>query len=108
MLLIEVCHMCSLSFLVLFGSLFDFVFLRIIRTTGRSEGKNLSNNRLEIKYIILGIDHCPLPLNGCMFEKINECTSNMLKHLEKTVFKGIKLLKKQNTGNKTAYKKVLT
>jgi hypothetical protein len=31
------------------------------RTTGRSEGKNLSNIRLEIKYIILGVDHLPPP-----------------------------------------------
>jgi hypothetical protein len=41
-----------------FLALFDFFFyLRIIRTRGRSEGENLSNIRLEIKYIILGIDH---------------------------------------------------
>ena len=39
------------------GSLEPLVSLRIIRTTGRSEGINLSNIRLEIKYIILGVDH---------------------------------------------------
>jgi hypothetical protein len=41
-----------------------FISLGIIRTTGRSEGKNLSNIRLEIKYIILilGVDHFPPPL----------------------------------------------
>ena len=44
-----------------FLALFDFFFyLRIIRTRGRSEGENLSNIRLEIKYIILGIDHLAL------------------------------------------------
>ena len=37
-------------------ALFDFFFhLGIIRTTGRYEGKNLSNIRFEIKYIILGV-----------------------------------------------------
>jgi hypothetical protein len=39
------------------GSLEPLVSLRIIRTTDRSEGINLSNIRLEIKYIILGVDH---------------------------------------------------
>ena len=33
-----------------------YFYLGIIRTTGRSEGKNLSNIRFEIKYIILGVD----------------------------------------------------
>jgi hypothetical protein len=46
-------HFLCLSFLALF-ELF-FFYLRIIRTTGRSEGKNLSNSRLEI---IVGV--CPL------------------------------------------------
>jgi hypothetical protein len=42
-----------------------FFYLRIIRTTGRSEGKNLSLiRRLEIKYIILGVD-------SRIFEMIN-------------------------------------
>ena len=49
-------HFLCWSFL----ALFDFFYLRIIRTTGRSEGKNLSNIRLEIKYIILGVDHFAL------------------------------------------------
>jgi hypothetical protein len=39
---------------------FIFLYLRIIRTTGRSEGKHLSNIRLEIKYIILGVDRFAL------------------------------------------------
>jgi hypothetical protein len=43
------------------GSLELLVSLRIIRTTDRSEGINLSNIRLEIKYIILGVDHFPPP-----------------------------------------------
>jgi len=47
-----------------FLALLDFFFLRIIRTTGRSEGKNLSLIRLEIKYIILGVD-------SRIFEMIN-------------------------------------
>ena len=56
-------HFLCWSFL----ALFDFFFLRIIRTTGRSEGKNLSNIRLEIKYIIMGVDHfAPI-----IFEMIN-------------------------------------
>jgi hypothetical protein len=37
-----------------------FYYLRIIRTTGRSEAENLSNIRLEIKCIILGVDHFAL------------------------------------------------
>ena len=86
LLLIQVYHICSLSFLVLYGSFFDFFSLRIIRTTGRSEGKNLSNIKLEIKYIILG-------RNGRIFEMINECTSNLLKHLEKTFSKASNCLK---------------
>jgi hypothetical protein len=47
------------QFLLSFLALFDFFFyyLRIVRTTDRSEGGNLSNIRLEIKYIILGVDH---------------------------------------------------
>jgi hypothetical protein len=46
-------HFLCWSFL----ALFDFYFyLGIIRTTGRYEGKNLSNIRFEIKYIILGVD----------------------------------------------------
>jgi hypothetical protein len=51
-------HFLCWSFLAPFD--FLFFYLRIIRTTGRSEGKNLSNIRLEIKYIILGIDHLAL------------------------------------------------
>jgi hypothetical protein len=47
-------HFLYWSLLALFG--FIFLNLRIIRTTGRSEGKNLSNIRLEIKYIILGVE----------------------------------------------------
>ena len=98
MLLIQVCHICSLSFLVLFGSILDFVFLlRIIRTTGRSEGKNLSNIRLEIKYIIMGVDHfAPI-----IFEMINECTSNLLKHLEKTFPKASNCLENKIQKNCT-------
>ena len=71
MLLIQVCHICSLAFLVLFGSLFDF-FVYLIRTTGRSEGKTL-----EIKYIISGVDHFapppppPPPPPPRIFEMIN-------------------------------------
>ena len=105
MLLIQVCHICSLPFLVLFSSLFRLFFsLRIIRTTGRSEGKNLSNIRLEIKYIILGVDHLltppPLPRNGCMFEMINECTSkawNCLKnkYRKQTAYKQVFKFKKK-------------
>ena len=92
-----------------FLALFDFFFyLRIIRTRGRSEGENLSNIRLEIKYIILGVDHLPpAPRNGRIFEMINECTSNLLKLslLREDFFKGIKLLKKQKTENKLHTKK---
>jgi hypothetical protein len=33
-----------------------YFYLGIIRTTGRYEGRNLSNIRFEIKYIILGVD----------------------------------------------------
>jgi hypothetical protein len=39
---------------------FIFLYLRIIRTTCRSEGKHLSNIRLEIKYIIVGVDRFAL------------------------------------------------
>ena len=46
-------HFLCWFVLVLFD-LFFFCYLRIIRTTGRSEGKHLSNSRLEMKYIILG------------------------------------------------------
>ena len=106
MLLIQVCYICSLSFLVLFGSLFDFFSLRIIRTTGWSEGKNLSNIRLEIKYIILGVSHFPPPRNGGIFEMINQYTSNFLKHLEKTFSKASNCLKTKHR-KQTAYKKVL-
>jgi hypothetical protein len=42
------------------------------------------DSRLEIKYIIVGVEHLKLPRNGRIFEMINECTSNLLKHLEKT------------------------
>ena len=49
---------------------FMFLYLRIIRTTGRSEGKNLRNITLEIKYIILGVDHFALSTSR-IFEMIN-------------------------------------
>jgi hypothetical protein len=49
----------------------------------------------------------PIPRNDRIFEMINECTSNLLKHLEKTFSKASNCLKtkyrKQN-----ARKKVLT
>jgi hypothetical protein len=41
--------------------------------------------------------YLPTTRNGRIFEMINESTSNLLKHLEKT-FSVIKLLKKQNSG----------
>ena len=74
--------------------------LWMIRTTGRSEGKNLSNIRLEIKYINLGVEH--FALSYIWNDKI---TTNLLKHLREDFFKGIKLHKKQNTENKLHTKK---
>jgi hypothetical protein len=62
----------------------------------RSEGKNLSNFRLEIQYIILGVDHLSPP--PPIFEMINY--KNFFETPRKDFFKGSKHLKKQNTENK--------
>ena len=64
----------------------------------RSEGKNLSNIRLEIQYIILGVDHLPPPPPPSIIEMINY--NKFVEALREDFFKGIKQLKKQNTKNK--------
>jgi hypothetical protein len=55
-LLIQVWHLLTFFVGPFWLFLTFYFYLGIIRTTGRYEGKNLSNIRFEIKYIILRVD----------------------------------------------------
>jgi hypothetical protein len=47
------------------------------------------------------LTNCMPPRNGRIFEMINECTSNLLKHLEKTFLKASNCLKNKIQKNCT-------